>query len=72
MEQPNNNGQASHTRNVFQSQRQKNAHLKDMASNSLSSVELIMLLMTNKLKMENYGKLSGKLDKVACRWRRML
>ena len=36
----------------------KNAHLKDMASNSLSSVELIILLMTNKLKVENYGKLN--------------
>ena len=72
MEPPNNNGQASHTRYVFQSQRQKNAHLKDMASTSLSSVELIMLLLTNKLKMENYGKLSGKLDMVACRWGRML
>ena len=58
MEQPNNNGQASHIRCVFQSQRQKNAHLKDMASNSLSSVELIILLMTNKLKVENYGKLN--------------
>ena len=68
MEQPNNNGQALHIRCVFQSQRQKNAHLKDMASTSLSSVELIMLLMTNKLKMENYGKLSGKLDRFACRW----
>ena len=68
MEQPNNNGQAFHIRCVFQSQRQKNAHLKDMASTSLSSVELIMLLMTNKLKMENYGKLRGKLDRFACRW----
>ena len=72
MEEPNNNGQASFIRCVFQSQRQKNAHLKDMASTSLSSVELIILLITNKLKVENYGKLSGKLDRVACRWRRML
>ena len=77
MEQPNNNGQASHIRCVFQSQRQKNAHLKDMASNSLSSVELIILLMTNKLKVENsigllaggeecYDLFSDRFDPVIC------
>ena len=54
MEQPNNNGQASHTRYVFQSQRQKNALLKGYGIDQL--IECGINYVTDDEQIKN-GKL---------------
>ena len=47
--QPNKNGQASHTMRIRFPESKTRVHPKDMASNSLSSVDLIMIqYITNK------------------------
>ena len=69
--QPNKNWQASHTMQIRFPESKTRVHPKDMSSTSLSSVDLIMIIY-NEQKWNNYGTLSGKLDRVAYRRRRML